>query len=198
MGYQSSYAMNERVSKAEDGYFVPDIFSNPADVAKSWWDSMIRVANDPLEATFMTISNDESGNRSWGKGMSEVDARTIKPKVKTFDADMRVTGIPGINVFGAPGSKPGDSGSGQGYLPGDFGKETPKGYFGGVSQFIQEKAEEFGLGLPQIEVGRSENYTLLPPLPKVNLPKVDLPEIELPKVELPKVELPENPFSKGK
>ena len=31
-----SYNMNERVSKAKDGYFTPDFFSNPIDVASSW------------------------------------------------------------------------------------------------------------------------------------------------------------------
>ena len=99
-----SYNMNERVSKAKDGYFTPDFFSNPIDVASSWVASMIRVANDPLEASFLTITNDKSGGRSWGK-FSEVEARTIKPKVKNFDKDQRITGIPGYNVFGAPGSK---------------------------------------------------------------------------------------------
>ena len=35
-----SYAMNERVSKASDGYFTADMFSNPIDVFKSWVGSM--------------------------------------------------------------------------------------------------------------------------------------------------------------
>ena len=52
----------------------------------------------------MTISNDKSGARSWGE-FNEVKSRTIKPKEKDFDADKRVVGIPGYNVFGAPGSK---------------------------------------------------------------------------------------------
>merc|ERR1719389_604951 len=100
-----SYNMNERVSQAGDGYFTPDIFSNPVDVVTSWFDSMKRVASDPLAASFMTISNDPNGKRSWGKGVTEINARTIKPKVKNFDKNMRITGIPGLNIFGAPGSK---------------------------------------------------------------------------------------------
>merc|ERR1719183_2280913 len=101
----SSYNMNERPSKAQDGYFTPDIFSNPLDVLTSWAASMKRVASDPLAASFMTISNDPNGARSYPKGATEVEARTIKPKVKDFDKKLRVTGIPGINVFGAPNAK---------------------------------------------------------------------------------------------
>lgn len=111
---QSSYAMNERPSKASDGYYTPDVFSNPIDIAKSWVKSMQGVIQDPLSAGFMTISNDMSGARSYPKGKTEVDARTIKPKVKNFDAKQRVTGIPGFNMFGAPGFKSD--------LPGGFGK----------------------------------------------------------------------------
>jgi hypothetical protein len=111
---QSSYAMNERVSKASDGYFTADIFSNPVNIFKSWLGSMKGVVDDPLSAGFMTISNDASGNRSYPKGATEIDARTIKPKVKDFDKKMRVTGIPGFNMFGTPGSKQD--------LPGGFGK----------------------------------------------------------------------------
>merc|ERR1719152_153402 len=102
---ESSYAMNERPSMAQDGYFTPDVFSNPIDVVTSWFDSMKRVASDPLETGFMTISNDQSGARSFPKGATEIDTRTIKPKVKDFDAKQRQTGIPGINIFGAPSSK---------------------------------------------------------------------------------------------
>jgi len=111
----SSYAMNERVSQASDGYFTPDVFSNPVDVLKSWWASMQGVASDPLEAGFPTISNDQTGARSYPKGATEIDARTIKPKVKDFDKSKRVTGIPGFNLFGSPGAKqnlPGGFGSG--------------------------------------------------------------------------------------
>jgi hypothetical protein len=176
-----SYAMNERPSKASDGYYTPDVFSNPVDVAKSWVASMQGVIKDPLEAAFMTISNDTSGRRSWGKGTTEVDARTIKPKVKTFEKDMRVTGIQGINVFGAPGSKPGG-------LPAGFGEETPKAFFGGASRFIAEKSEEFGLRFPSVNVAGWEG----PQLPKVDLPKVDLPKVELPEIELPAIP---NPFA---
>ena len=66
---------------------------------------MKRVASDPLAASFMTISNDQNDARSFPKGLNEVDARTIKPKVKNMDKSMRVTGAPGVNVFGAPSSK---------------------------------------------------------------------------------------------
>merc|ERR1712094_60424 len=97
----SSYNMNERPSKASDGYFTPDIFSNPVEVLGSWVESMKRVASDPFAAGFMTISNDPNDARSFPKGSNEVSARTIKPKVKNFDKSMRVTGLPGINVFGA-------------------------------------------------------------------------------------------------
>jgi len=112
----SSYAMNERVSQASDGYFTPDVFSNPVDVLKSWWESMQGVVSDPLESGFPTISNDQTGARSYPKGSTEIDARTIKPKVKDFDKKKRITGIPGFNMFGAPGAKsdlPGGFGSGQ-------------------------------------------------------------------------------------
>merc|ERR1719446_674653 len=87
----SSYAMNERVSKASDGYFTADIFSNPIDVIKDWWGAMQGVASDPLSAGFLTISNDKSGNRSYPKGATEIDARTIKPKIKNFDPKKRNT-----------------------------------------------------------------------------------------------------------
>lgn len=101
---KQSYNMNERVSMAQDGYFTADIFSNPIDVASGWLNSMLRVAKDPLESSFMTISNDKSGSRSYGAA-NEVGARTIKPKVKNFDKDARMTNIPGYNLFGTPSSK---------------------------------------------------------------------------------------------
>jgi len=31
-----SYAMNQRVSEADDGYFTPDAFSNPLKTIGSW------------------------------------------------------------------------------------------------------------------------------------------------------------------
>lgn len=99
-----SYNMNERASVAEDGYYTPDIFANPADVIGSWLDSLGRIASDPLNVAFPTISNDPEGRRSYGKA-DEVKARTIKPKVKDFDPKKRITGIPGFNFFGAPSSK---------------------------------------------------------------------------------------------
>lgn len=102
---KSSYNMNQRPSLAEDGYFTPSIFANPLDVLISWKDALLRTAANPLETAFPTISNDESGARSWGPGVTEVKARTIKPKVKDFDPKKRITGIPGFNAFGAPSSK---------------------------------------------------------------------------------------------
>jgi len=63
------------------------------------------VVSDPLSAGFPTISNDQSGARSYPKGTTEINARTIKPKVKDFDPKMRITGIPGFNAFGTPSSK---------------------------------------------------------------------------------------------
>lgn len=101
----SSYNMNERVSMAEDGYFTPDIFSNPVDVLSSWVQSLGRVASDPLSVGFPTITNDQSGARSYPKGATEVSARTIKPKEKDFDKSKRIVGIPGFNAFGSPSSK---------------------------------------------------------------------------------------------
>jgi len=107
---QQSYNLNERPSKAQDGYFTPDIFSNPLSILESWKDSMLRVSNDPLESSFMTISNDQSGARSYGPGKQEKDARTIKPKPKKLEdvkeySKMRVKNIPGYNLFGTPSSK---------------------------------------------------------------------------------------------
>jgi hypothetical protein len=175
----SSYAMNERVSQASDGYFTPDVFSNPLDVAKSWVESMIGVAKDPLEAGFMTIGNDQSGARSYPKGLSEVEARTIKPKVKDWDKSKRITGIPGYNMFGTPGAKQ--------ELPNNFGKGN------GING---ENAREPGL-LKKADGWLNSNLRklsldarTLPKPPTIELPKVELPKVELPKVELPEIELP--------
>merc|ERR1719440_463274 len=101
----SSYNMNQRPSMAEDGYFTPDVFSNPIDVLGSWVESVKGAVSDPLSIAFPTISNDQSGARSYPKDGNEVLARTIKPKVKDFDPKKRIVGIPGFNAFGAPSSK---------------------------------------------------------------------------------------------
>merc|ERR1719253_1163078 len=98
----SSYNMNQRPSMAEDGYFTSSIFGNPLDVLTDFKDGILRALADPLETGFPTISNDQSGARSYPKGSSEIKARTIKPKDKDFDPSLRVTGIPGYNLFGAP------------------------------------------------------------------------------------------------
>lgn len=63
------------------------------------------VVSNPLEKAFPTISNDQSGSRSYPKGATEISARTIKPKKKDSDKGMRITGIPGFNLFGTPSSK---------------------------------------------------------------------------------------------
>ena len=63
------------------------------------------MASDPLSVGFPTITNDQSGARSYPKGATEVRARTIKPKVKDFDPKKRIVGIPGFNAFGTPSSK---------------------------------------------------------------------------------------------
>lgn len=42
------------------------------------------------------ISNDKSGSRSYGAA-NEVGARTIKPKVKNFDKDVRATLTVGVH-----------------------------------------------------------------------------------------------------
>lgn len=62
---------------AQDGYFTPDVFSNPLDVLTSWTESMKRVASDPLAVAFPTISNDPEGLRTYGKGKNEFNARTL-------------------------------------------------------------------------------------------------------------------------
>lgn len=74
-------------------------------VISSWLESLKGVVDDPLSVGFPTISNDQSGARSYPKGADEVSARTIKPKVKDFDPKLRITGIPGFNAFGTPSSK---------------------------------------------------------------------------------------------
>merc|ERR1719324_2379239 len=70
--------MNPRPSQIDD-YFTPSILSNPLDVAKSGLDGIKKAVSAPLDTAFPTISNDPTGTRSYPKGMSEVNARTIKP-----------------------------------------------------------------------------------------------------------------------
>ena len=50
--------MNEQASKAVDGYYTPDAFSNPLEVLGSWVESVKGVAADPLAVAFPTITND--------------------------------------------------------------------------------------------------------------------------------------------
>ena len=95
-----SYAMNERASVAGDGYFTPDAFSNPLDVLGSWAESMKRVASDPMSVAFPTITNDMSGNRSYGKGNTEYNARTLQ-----YDKYYYESINSGENFFNLFGSK---------------------------------------------------------------------------------------------
>jgi len=101
----SSYNMNQRPSLADDGYFTPDIFSNPLDIVGSFINGLKTTVSAPLNTHFLSISNDDTGARSWPKGYNEIKARTIAPKFKDFDPKLRITGIPGFNFFGTPSSK---------------------------------------------------------------------------------------------
>ena len=92
--------MNERASVAGDGYFTPDAFSNPLDVLGSWAESMKRVASDPMSVAFPTITNDMSGNRSYGKGKTEYNARTLQ-----YDKYYYESINSGENFFNLFGSK---------------------------------------------------------------------------------------------
>lgn len=64
----SSYNMNQRVSQADDGYFTPDIFSNPLEVVGSFVEGLKTTVSAPLNTHFLTISNDQTGARAWPKG----------------------------------------------------------------------------------------------------------------------------------
>ena len=77
-------------------------------VVTKWLASLKGVVEDPLAVGFPTITNDPTGARSYPTGATEVSARTIKPKVKDFDPKLRVSGIPGLNLFGTPSSKQDD------------------------------------------------------------------------------------------
>jgi len=61
---------------AVDGYYTPDAFTGPVEVLGSWVESMKRVASDPLNVAFPTITNDPDGKRSYGKA-NEYQSRTI-------------------------------------------------------------------------------------------------------------------------
>lgn len=100
---QSSYNMNQRPSKADDGYWTPDVFSNPIDVFTGWARGLIGQVSDPLGVSFMTITNDKTGARAWPTAEGEVKSRTITPKVKDIlQKELRQTGLPGFGLFGAP------------------------------------------------------------------------------------------------
>ena len=74
-------------------------------VIGDWIGTVKRAASAPLANSFLSISNDPKGARSFPKGYDEVKSRTIAPKVKDFDPKLRITGIPGFNLFGTPSSK---------------------------------------------------------------------------------------------
>jgi len=75
-----SYAVIGRESKAKVNNFTPDVSSKPIDNVQARLSPPERNAEDPLETAFSTISNDQSGARSWSKG-KEVKSRTLEPKV---------------------------------------------------------------------------------------------------------------------
>jgi len=50
-----SYAMNQRVSVADDGYFTPTVFDNPLEVGGSLIELWKRVAAAPLSSSFMSM-----------------------------------------------------------------------------------------------------------------------------------------------
>lgn len=95
---ESSYNMNERFS--EGGYITPDLFDSPIKILEAYKNTLVTTFKDPLNACFMTISNDPQQKRSFPKGATEVDARTIKPKTKDFNPKLRIVGITGFNLFG--------------------------------------------------------------------------------------------------
>merc|ERR1711908_189537 len=97
---KSSYNMNQRVSQADDGYFTPTFFSNPLEVLGSFKDGLLFSIGNPLGSAFPTISNDPSGNRAYPPGANEINARTIKPKVKDFDKPSSKSGNPLADFFG--------------------------------------------------------------------------------------------------
>ena len=75
---------------------------------------MLGVLSNPLEKAFPTITNDSTSARAYPKGLNEAKARTLPPKNKDWqlfknpdevNKDKRTSGLPGINIFGAPSSK---------------------------------------------------------------------------------------------
>merc|ERR1712118_312558 len=112
-----------------------------------------------------------------GAGKTEVDSRTIKPKVKNFDKNMRITGIPGYNMFGAPGAKS--------TLPNNFGKGK------GINGENDSGPSLVARGNKWLNENIIRKLDVpAPDLPQLNLPKVNLPKVNLPKVNLPEVNCP--------
>jgi hypothetical protein len=88
-----SYNMNPRPS-LDPSFDAPDLLDSPVDVLKSFIGSIKRIARDPADYYFPSLSNDMSGARSWGGG-SEVESRNHKPP-KGFGA----RGLEGTGIFG--------------------------------------------------------------------------------------------------
>lgn len=116
-----SYAMNQQASKAEDGYYTPDAFSDPREVLGSWFESMKGVVSDPLAAAFPTITNDPTGNRSYGKGKIEYNARTLQYDNYYYDPINS-----GENLFNLFGSKYDPTQEPRGQFDRSYGKGSGK------------------------------------------------------------------------
>ena len=106
---RSGYATSARAHAAHTPPDVCLTIASPLPralaVIGDWLACLGRYASEPLATAFPTITNDPNDLRSYPKGANEVNARTIKPKVKDFDPNKRITGIPGFNFFGSPSSK---------------------------------------------------------------------------------------------
>ena len=61
---------------------------------------MKRVASDPLDAAFPTITNDKTGKRSFGEGKNEYNARTLQ-----YEKYYKQPINSGENLFNLFGSK---------------------------------------------------------------------------------------------
>lgn len=75
-----SYAVIGRESKAKVDNVAQNVSSKPIDNFEARLSPPERNAEDPLETVFSTISNAQSGARSWSKG-KEAKSRTLGPKV---------------------------------------------------------------------------------------------------------------------
>merc|ERR1719356_1007260 len=85
--------MNPRPS-LDPNWEGQSLLDSPADYFKAWISSIKRIAKDPADYYFPSITNDMSGARSWGGG-SEIESRNHKPP-KGFGA----RGLEGTGIFG--------------------------------------------------------------------------------------------------